>query len=71
MSRFEWPALMRAGLVGLRLSPDEFWALTPAEFRLMLGEGAVAPLRRQGLDALMRAFPDTPEQQDREGRDDE
>lgn len=28
MSGFDWPALMRVGLVGLRLSPDTFWRLT-------------------------------------------
>ena len=27
--RFDWPALMRLGLNGLRLTPDRFWALTP------------------------------------------
>ena len=59
MSRFDWPALMQAGLRGLGLKPAEFWALTPAELRLMLGEpGGNAPLARDGLDALMRAYPD-------------
>ncbi|AXT34345.1 phage tail assembly chaperone [Phaeobacter sp. LSS9] len=55
----DWPALIRAGLVGLRLTPDQFWRLTPAELRLMLGQdtGAV-PLGRSGLDQLMQAFPD-------------
>ncbi|UWR94545.1 rcc01693 family protein [Phaeobacter inhibens] len=55
----DWPALIRAGLVGLRLTPDQFWRLTPAELRLMLGQdtGAV-PLGRAGLDQLMHAFPD-------------
>ena len=41
---FDWPGLMRAGLIGLRLKPAEFWALTPAELRLMLGEGALPTL---------------------------
>ncbi|RKF12967.1 phage tail assembly chaperone [Roseovarius spongiae] len=59
MSGFDWPALMQAGLRGLRLRPAEFWALTPAEFRLMLGEAqGLAPLARDGLEALMRSFPD-------------
>ena len=62
MSGFEWPALMRAGLVGLRLRPEEFWALTPAELRLMLGQGGAAPaLTRKGLDALLAAYPDDKE----------
>ncbi|MFK7877436.1 MAG: rcc01693 family protein [Paracoccaceae bacterium] len=58
MSRFDWPALMRAGLIGLRLPTDQFWDLTPAELRLMLGAGGESPMQRDGLSALMRAFPD-------------
>ncbi|MEX0320103.1 MULTISPECIES: rcc01693 family protein [unclassified Ruegeria] len=59
MSGFDWPALMRAGLVGLRLTPEQFWRLTPAELRLMLGQGAGHPaLNRAGLDALLAAYPD-------------
>lgn len=59
MSRFDWPALMRAGMQGLRLRPDEFWALSPAELQIMLGQGGVLPaLNRQGLDALLKAYPD-------------
>lgn len=59
MTRFDWPVLMRAGLNGLRLRPEDFWALTPAELQIMLGQGAGAPtLTRQGLDALLQAYPD-------------
>ena len=32
MTGFDWPALMHAGLHGLKLSPDTFWRLTPADF---------------------------------------
>ena len=54
-----WPALMRAGMQGLRLSPDRFWELTPAELQLMLGDPAKSgPLLSDGLDALMAAYPD-------------
>lgn len=68
MTGLDWPALMRAGLVGLRLSPDVFWALTPAELRLMLGqEGAAAPLGRAGLDALLAAYPDRMEGTENDG----
>ncbi|WP_113911735.1 rcc01693 family protein [Roseovarius dicentrarchi] len=60
MSGFDWPGLMQAGLRGLGLKPAEFWALTPAELRLMLGEAqGAAPLVRGRLDALMQAYPDT------------
>lgn len=60
MSGFDWPGLMQAGLRGLGLKPAEFWALTPAELRLMLGEVAGrASLVRGRLDSLMEAYPDT------------
>jgi uncharacterized phage protein (TIGR02216 family) len=55
---------MRAGITGLGLRPAEFWALTPAELRLMLGEGGTAPLRRAGLDRLMADWPDAKGEQD-------
>jgi uncharacterized phage protein (TIGR02216 family) len=59
MTRLDWPGLMRAGMVGLRLTPDAFWRLTPAELRLMLGQGSsAAPLNRSGLDELMAKWPD-------------
>ncbi len=55
----DWPALMRAGFQGLGLQPDAFWALTPAELSLMMGDpGAKAPLLNEGLEALMAAYPD-------------
>jgi uncharacterized phage protein (TIGR02216 family) len=57
--RLDWAGLMRAGMRDLRLTPAQFWALTPAELRLMLGVDAVqGPLTRDGLAALMAAFPD-------------
>ncbi|WP_162798542.1 rcc01693 family protein [Sulfitobacter sp. SK012] len=59
MSSFDWPILMRAGLRGLGISPSDFWALTPAELQMMLGDAkANAPLLSEGLDALMAAYPD-------------
>lgn len=59
MNRIDWPALMRAGIRGLGLRPQDFWALTPAELELMLGRpGGMAPLMRTRLDELMRAYPD-------------
>ncbi|SDG37455.1 rcc01693 family protein [Alloyangia pacifica] len=62
MSALDWPALLRAGLRGLGLRPAEFWALTPAELRLMLGEerGARA-MGRARLEELIAAFPDAAE----------
>ncbi|MGD9862297.1 MAG: rcc01693 family protein [Pseudodonghicola sp.] len=59
MSGIDWPALMRAGLQGLRLTPEAFWRLTPAELALMLGQGAGrAPMNRAGLEALLAQWPD-------------
>ncbi|MCM2561038.1 phage tail assembly chaperone [Lutimaribacter sp. EGI FJ00015] len=60
MSVLDWPGMMRAGLVGLRLAPDQFWALTPAELMVMLGKGASAPpMGRHRLEEMLAAFPDT------------
>ena len=67
MKGFEWPALMRAGIQGLGLSPAAFWALTPAELQLMLGDlSGQAPLTRGGLDALMATYPDSMKENENE-----
>lgn len=59
---------MRAGMRGLALPPDVFWALTPAELRVMLGEAeARAPMLSEGLDALMAAYPDAAVEDHRKG----
>ena len=59
MSGLDWPGLMRAGLFGLKLTPDVFWRLTPMELMLMLGrDGGDAPLGRARLDELARMYPD-------------
>lgn len=61
MSGLDWPGMMRAGLSGLRLTPDQFWGLTPGEFMLMIGRGAqAAPMGRARLQDLLDAFPDDP-----------
>ncbi len=61
MIGLDWPGLMRAGLYGLRLTPAEFWALTPAELQLMLGlSKAQVAMGRSRLDELLARFPDTP-----------
>ncbi|MEQ6247741.1 rcc01693 family protein [Sulfitobacter sp. HNIBRBA3233] len=66
---FDWPALMRAGLHVLRLTPREFWALTPGELQTMLGAGTgTKPLLRGGLEALMAAYPDKRKDKDDAGR---
>ncbi|MGH1413270.1 MAG: rcc01693 family protein [Pelagimonas sp.] len=67
MKGFDWPELMRAGIRGLGLRPQEFWDLTPAELRLMLGEGdGSKPMGRSRLDELMGAFPDNTQPENKE-----
>ena len=58
---FPWARALAIGLGVLRLSPDEFWNMTPREFAAALhglhGDPA-APLDRAALDALIARFPD-------------
>lgn len=55
----DWAGLMRAGLLGLGLSPDAFWRLTPVELKIMLGgQAGPAALTRARLDELAAAYPD-------------
>jgi uncharacterized phage protein (TIGR02216 family) len=59
--RLDWGGLLRVGLRELRLRPDEFWALTPAELALMMGlDHAPAPMSRDRLADLARLYPDIP-----------
>ncbi|MFY0312358.1 rcc01693 family protein [Leisingera sp. D0M16] len=70
MSTLDWPALMRAGMAGLKLLPRDFWQLTPAELRLMLGDTAAPqPMQRSRLAALMQDFPDYPAPHNKETTD--
>jgi uncharacterized phage protein (TIGR02216 family) len=57
---FPWDTVIHVGLCRLRLSPRDFWALTPVEFFAMAGgtRPRDATMARDGLEALMRAFPD-------------
>ncbi|MEW2913334.1 rcc01693 family protein [Leisingera sp. JC11] len=71
MTALDWPALMRAGMAGLKLLPRDFWQLTPAELRLMLGDAAAPqPMARDRLAALMQDFPDLPPPRNKETTDD-
>ena len=57
----DWPGLMRAGMVWLRLTPSQFWALTPAELALMLGiepGGGAQAMTRGRLADLAAKFPE-------------
>ena len=60
MQAFDWSQLLRVGLTQLRLTPADFWALTPVELMIMLGPQAqMRPMNRTGLEALLEAYPDT------------
>ena len=62
MTALDWPGLIRAGLHGLRLTPLQFWALSPAELQIMLGvTPGQTPMDRNRLDELRRSFPDQSE----------
>lgn len=65
-SLLPWPELMQFALGNLRLSPREFWQLTPRELYAALGtitaavEASALPPERTVLEDLMRAHPDQP-----------
>lgn len=55
----DWPGLMRVGMAGLGLRPEQFWRLTPAELALLLGDpSALLPMGRSRLDDLRSQWPD-------------
>ena len=57
--RFDWAALMRAGIRGAGLSPEAFWRLTPVELLLILGvEAGAVPMTRARLAELAARYPD-------------
>ena len=61
---FDWPGMMRLGFGALRLPPEVFWSMSPAEFRCalegagLLNVGIRIPMDRSRLEALMTSFPD-------------
>ncbi len=64
-SGLDWPGMMRAGLHLLRLQPHDFWAQTPAELAMMLGQTkGMARMDRTALAALEAAYPDKERTQD-------
>lgn len=57
----DWLALMRLGLFQLRLTPEQFWQLTPVELTVMAGgmPGVNPSMTRGLLEELCAEFPDT------------
>lgn len=59
---FPWAEAMAIGLGVLRLSPRDFWAMTPVELARAIsgltGGSPAVPMTRDSLAALMARFPD-------------
>lgn len=58
---FPWRAAMAFGLGVLRLSPKDFWAMSPSELAAAWEGVHGAPVEGGGapdLQSLMRAYPD-------------
>jgi len=60
---FPWPQALAIGLGVLRLSPEQFWKMTPRELAAALRGlyGDAMPLDRATFDALRERFPDRSE----------
>jgi uncharacterized phage protein (TIGR02216 family) len=58
---FPWRQAIGFGVGVLRLSPKQFWRMTPRELACAIeavaGRGG-APLPRAAFDALMKRYPD-------------
>ena len=57
---FPWAEAIGFGLGVLRLSPKDFWSMTPRELAHAINAvtGAVAPMQRDELQTLMTRYPD-------------
>jgi uncharacterized phage protein (TIGR02216 family) len=60
MQPFPWKQAIGFGLGGLRLSPEQFWRMTPRElaYAIEASSGRSAPLDRNALAQLMARYPD-------------
>ncbi len=60
MQPFPWKQAIGFGLGVLRLSPEQFWRMTPRELACAIEAvtGRVAPLDRTGFEHLMKRYPD-------------
>ena len=60
MKPFPWAQAIGFGLGILRLSPEQFWRMTPRElsFAIEAVRGRSAPLDRGSFGDLMKRFPD-------------
>jgi len=60
MIPFPWKKAIGFAFGVLRLSPEQFWRMTPRElsFAIEAVAGSAAPLDRNTLTQLMRRYPD-------------
>ncbi len=60
MKPFPWDEAIGFGIGMLRLSPKDFWAMTPRELALAIKAvtGTVQPMQRQDFSDLMTRYPD-------------
>jgi uncharacterized phage protein (TIGR02216 family) len=60
MQPFPWKEAIGFGLGVLRLSPEQFWRMTPRElaYAIEAVTGRGAPLDRQTFEKLMKSYPD-------------
>jgi len=60
MTPFPWQQAIGFGLGVLRLSPEQFWRMTPRElaYAIEAVRGRGAPLNRDGFAKLMKRYPD-------------
>ena len=60
MQPFPWQEAIGFGLGVLRLSPEQFWRMTPRELACAIETvtGRATPLDRAGFTQLMKSYPD-------------
>ncbi|HET9685836.1 MAG TPA: rcc01693 family protein [Pseudolabrys sp.] len=60
MTPFPWKQAIGFGLGVLRLSPDQFWRMTPRELACAIETiaGSTAPFNRSTLNDLIKRYPD-------------
>lgn len=60
MTPFPWKQAIGFGLGVLRLSPDQFWRMTPRELACAIETvaGPTVPFNRSKLNDLIKRYPD-------------
>jgi uncharacterized phage protein (TIGR02216 family) len=60
MQPFPWKQAIGFGLGVLKLSPEQFWRMTPRElaYAIEAARGRAASLDRAGFEQLMTRYPD-------------